>query len=150
MIDTVIKGFFTGFWKELKIVPHTAISTLMIWGVLWFSYFYILPGVSATEAKVVQYEAEQKVTQQTMSNLARTIQKLNARLIKEDMERDLASMEKESTEIERDVERLQRLQQEVPSAMINRLQELRIRKQRLNREISAFVQEHPELMERNL
>lgn len=45
MLSDVIKGFFTGVLKDMRTIPHTAVSALLLWILAWVAYLFVYPQV---------------------------------------------------------------------------------------------------------
>ena len=150
MLDTIIKGFFTGLVEDMKTIPHTAISVLLLWLTVWGLYFFVWPDLSNAQDQIKVTQERQAKFEDAIGSLSKTLLVLNSRLVKEDMERQLAAIEREKDDIERDVARMTRAGQETPIVMQARLQELKVQKARKEREITAFIENHPELQDGTL
>lgn len=147
MFDTIIKGFFTGLVEDMKTIPHTAISVVLLWLTLWGLYFFVWPDLSNAQSQVKATVERQAKFEETIGSLSKNLLVLNSRLLKEDMERQLAAIEREKDDIERDIARMNRAGQDASEVMQARLQELKVQKARKEREITAFIENHPELEE---
>jgi paraquat-inducible protein B len=150
MIHQLAKGFVSGLADDMKVIPHTAISVLLIWSLLWGFYIFIWPDLSTVQGAVETISRKQNEFEKAVADLSVSVRTLNSRLIKEEMERHLSSIEREKDEIERDIAKMTRAQQEPPPVMQARLQELKVQKARKEREITAFIESHPELQKDSL
>ena len=108
MFDTIIKGFFTGLVEDMKTIPHAAISVVLLWLTLWGLYFFVWPDLSNAQSQVKATVERQAKFEETIGSLSKNLLVLNSRLLKEDMERQLAAIEREKDDIERDIARMNR------------------------------------------
>jgi septal ring factor EnvC (AmiA/AmiB activator) len=150
MFGDIIKGFMTGFMTDMKTTPHTSVSLLFVWGVLWGFYFFIWPDVVIARDQLNQTQQQQVQVAKTIEQLLKSVNKLDARIVKKDMEQALEDIELEIIDIERDISRFERAAQETPPALQSRLNALRGARARKERDINNFIREHPELAETNL
>lgn len=136
LIGEIAKGFITGFWKDLKLIPHTALSAAMLWVVAWGSYLYVYPQVVQARGVVAKFDS-----------LSAKVDRLTARLIKEDLEREISKKDTEIYELEREIEQINARGQTVPESMHRRLRELKNERASKERELNGFLRSNSELLQ---
>ncbi len=133
----VVKGFFTGVLKDMRLIPHTALSALFLWILAWSTYFFVYPQVAQANALIPE-----------VRELRLSMDRLNARLIKEEYERNLRSITTEIYNLEREIQTMQSHGTEVPGSMWNRLNDLRNAKAEQERDLVQFMNSNGTLLER--
>ena len=139
MVGDVIRGFFTGVFKDMKLIPHTAVSALLLWMLAWFAYFFIYPKF------VVAADLATQVPQLQMS-----MSKLNATLIADKMDREIRQIEQDIFNLQREVDNLRQKKLQVPDSIYERLNTLANEKARKAQTLSQFQQRNAALLEPTL
>jgi hypothetical protein len=141
LIKSALMGFLTGLLEDIRKIPHTAISTVLLWVLAWASYLYIYP-------KVVE---AQQVTAQVVPQvnaLNENLKKLNARLIKAEIEKEIERDEVYS--IERETASMTGRRMDVPETMKERLRKLQRDIASKRGELERFLADNHAALERSL
>jgi septal ring factor EnvC (AmiA/AmiB activator) len=146
LFSQVLKGFITGLGDDMKLIPHTSVSVLFLWIAALATYQFAWPQVSETQQKVDATVSSMQQLSASLDTVTKNLGKLNARLIKEDMDRALSDIETEKQQLAREISRLAQ-RGSVPDAMIERNERLTIILEQKKRDIAAFIARHPELMD---
>lgn len=133
----VVKGFFTGVLRDMRLIPHTSLSALFLWLVVWAAYFFVYPKIVQAQSIVPEVRA-----------LRESMTKLNARLIKEQLERDIRSTETDLYNIEREISSLQSRGISVPESIWDRQWQLQRTKERQGRELEQFMRDNAGILAR--
>lgn len=139
LLGDAIKGFFTGVFKEMKSSPHTTLSTILLWGLAWFAFFTVNPKITAAGEMA-----------KDVPDLKQSMQKLNATLIAEKLERDLKNTESEIFNLQSEIENMQQKRQPVPISMSTRLNDLRTDRARKEDKLKRFTTDNSKLLEPTL
>jgi uncharacterized protein YdcH (DUF465 family) len=135
----IIKGFFTGILKDMKLIPHTALSAVFLWGIAWLAWFTVYPQIVLSANIVPQVQ-----------QLQSSMEKLNATLIVDRMDRDIRAIETEIYGLQREIETLRAKKLEVPDSMSARLYSLQQDKVRAEQKLSNYTRDHSKQLERPL
>jgi predicted PurR-regulated permease PerM len=146
----LIKGFFTSMAKDAKLTPHTTLSTIMLWMVVWgfgaLLYISIWPQVTqaAETAKAVTAVAQQA---QALNN---SMSELKAGLAIERWERQLEKIRNEIFLVEQDVEGARARAVPVSMNTLQHLNSLRIDEKTLAQKIENFARQNEKLLDPTL
>lgn len=139
-LPELIKGFFTGAKQDMKTIPHTAISAVLLWLTLWgagvLGWIFVYPKIA------IAAEAVPKVQQ-----LDSTMQELKAQLVVDKMERKLKSMQDEIFTLQQEIKDHETKRRPIPTSTLVRLNTLSIEKVVLERRLDQFTSKNAELLE---
>jgi hypothetical protein len=136
LLSDIIKGYLTGFFREMKIIPHNALSAFFLWGVAWTAYIFVYPKIIMAADIVPQ-----------VASLQASVEKLNATLVVDKMDRNIRSIDAEMYTIRREIDSLSAKKLEVPEPLLSRINVLGYEKARAEQQLVLFTQRNVKLLE---
>lgn len=122
-------GFVEGIVREARLIPYTAIAVLAILAALGF---YVLPAVG----RIAPLATE-------VTDISNRLGGMESRIRRDALMNRLSGLETETFQLEREQATLERLSQEVPLPILERLHRLRVETATTRQELDAVLAKLP-------
>jgi type IV secretory pathway TrbD component len=139
-VPGIVKGFFTGASADMKLIPHTSVSVVLLWLTLWtagvLGWFFIYPQIALAA------DAVPKVRQ-----LDATMNELKASLIVDRWGRELDRIRDDIFVLEQEIQGHIEADRQVPTSTLLQLNKLRDDREKLRLRLNNYTNQNAHLLE---
>ncbi len=140
-----LKAIFLGPINDMKTIPGTATSVLLLWCVMMYSFFVVLPGL-ARGADVAATQKEINAFKSSAETLQKSVAVLDTRLRYDAMRRTIEDLDRGLYSIAREMQKARAAGNEPAEYLVEQQREFQARRTELQERIAAMLRTNPELV----